>query len=277
MIEKESFIRPIDTDLYVATIGINRDDWYCHKPGMTRDEVRRTMIQEGFDVVPIVDKEGVFKKYFTLNKTDKVRLDFNDIKTDDRLYYLCHVRDAIWKMKSEQRTHYFLSNGRSENDIVGLLSISNYNCREFYVFLFSLISYVEREFAGLIKNDIVTGLEILTKRSHTEELRNQLLTIQQRINKDKENNIENDYKEYLYLHHLIWLVMEEKKFEAIGYKNAKEFETGTSGLKDIRNNVAHPVRSLVRTIGDLNKLYIGLNKLYEFKERLDDYLKRARG
>lgn len=274
MIEKESFIRPINTDISVATIGINSDDWYCHKPGLTREEVRETMMREGFDVVPIVDKAGVFKKYFTINKADNSKLECNDIETGDRLYYLTHVRDAIWKMKSEQKTHYFLTNGRSENDIVGLLSLSNYNCREFYVFLFSLMSYIEREFAFLIGSDRETGFSILKKMTHTTELADQLKIIEVRLKDDKDKQNENDYKEYLYLHHLIWLVKAERKYEKLGYKNEQDFETGTSGLKDLRNNIAHPVKSLVRNLNDLYNLDAGLNKLYDFKGRLDKYLKK---
>lgn len=107
MIEKESFIKPLTAEISVAIIGINRDDWYCHKPKMKKEEVIETMVREKYDVVPIVDKNGIFKKYFTLNKDDKSKLDFNDIGTGERLYYLTHVRDAIWKMRSEQRTHFF--------------------------------------------------------------------------------------------------------------------------------------------------------------------------
>jgi hypothetical protein len=232
------------------------------------------MVSRGFDVVPILDKNGAFKNYFTLNQEDNSKVKVNDILASDRLYYLTHVRDAIWRMKTERRTHYFLSNGRRENDIVGLLSLSNYNCREFYVFLFSLMSYVEREFARLISVDKDTGFEILNRLSHTKELRDQILLIQQRIKEDKGKDIENDYKEYLYLHHLVWLVKSERKYEDLGYKTGQDFEMGTSGLKEVRNNIAHPVRSLVRTLADLDKLDIGLSKLYEFKEHLDEYLRK---
>jgi|GEM_PF-2629803 len=275
MSEKDFFNKPLNTDISVATIGINRDDWYCHRPGMKREAVRETMIREKYDVVPIVNGEGVFEKYFTLNQSDNSRLDFNEIRADERLYYLTHVRDAIWKMKTARRTHYFLSNGRTENDIVGLLSLSNFNCREFYVFLFHLISYIEREFAALVISGKDAGFAILSKQAHTKELKDQLKIIQQRFEEDEDKGIENDYKEYLYLHHLIWLVKAENQFTKLGYKNGEAFENGTSVLKDIRNNIAHPVRSLVRNLKDLDNLDTGLNKLYEFKGRLDEYLKRV--
>ena len=274
MIEKENFIKPINIDINVATIGINKDDWYCHNPGMKQNDVMETMLNKGFDVVPIVNKAGVFEKYFTINKYDNPKLDTNDIKEEDKLYYLTHVRDAIWIMKTKQKSYYFLTNGRGDNEIVGLLSLSNFNCREFYVFVFSLLSYVEREFAFLIESDTQEGFRILEKLSQTTELNEQLETIKKRYNEDREKQNENDYKEYLYLHHLIWLLKDEKKFEKLKYSNAQDFERGTSKLKDLRNNIAHPVKSLVRNLSDLDSLYIALNKLYEFKERLDNYLNK---
>jgi hypothetical protein len=270
MIEKEQFIRPLNIEIYVSTIGINKDDWYCYKPGMTHDEVRQTMLSKGFDVVPIINKSGVVKKYFTLDK-DLNRLISKNIKTEDKLYYLTHVRDAIWKMKTCDKPHYFLTNGRNGNDVVGLLSLSNFNSREFYVYLFSFLSYVEREFANLIESNSELGFQILADLS---DKKNQLKNIQNRIREDKKKEIENDYKEYLYLHHLILLIKSEKKYEKLGYSTEESFDSGTIGFNDFRNNIAHPVKSLVRTLNDLDNLETWLNKLYEFKERLDHHLEK---
>ena len=275
MIEKEFFTRPISTDISVATIGINKDDWYCHKPGMTRDEVKATMIKKGFDVVPIVDKNGNFRQYYTLDKSNDNKPVHKYIQQADRLYYLTHVRDAVWKMNNEKKAHYFLSNGKIENDIVGLLSLSNFICREFYVYVFALMSYIEREFASLIDSDSESGFIILKKLSHNDDLKEQLKIIEERWTEDKLKGNENDYKEYLYLHHLIGLVKAEEKYKRLDYKNEQDFETGTSKLKDIRNNIAHPVKSLVRTLDDLSNLNSGLDKLYEFKGRLERLIKHS--
>lgn len=272
MIEKDSFIRPIYTDINVSIIGINKDDWYCHMPGMKRDEVRSTMLHKRYDVVPIVNKVGAIKQYFTINKSNESELETKNIFDDDKIYYLTHVRDAVWKMRKERRTHYFLSNGRDENDIVGLISLSNFNCREFYVFLFSLVSYIEREFASLIDSDQEHGFDILEKSSNNPGLKEQFRDIKARFNQDREEQIENDYKEYLYLHHLIWLVMAEEKYKKLGYKNCEDFKSGTGGLKELRNCIAHPVKSLVRNLTALDSLEDAMNKLYEFKEKLDELL-----
>jgi|WetSurMetagenome_2_1015567.scaffolds.fasta_scaffold29732_2 hypothetical protein len=269
MVEKEYFTRSVYVDITAATIGINKDDWYCFKPGMQRQEVINTMLDKKFDVVPILNKRGVFNSYFTLNKLDNTKLDVNNIEHEDRLYYLTHIKDAVWKMKKLKKPHFFLSNGHDENDIIGLLSLSNFNSREFYVYLFSILSFIERELAALIKTDKTKGFIILENRSHTEELKKQLKEIQDRYKKDVRSDNENDYKEYLYLHHLIWLLIEEEQFIKLDYKNSQDFESGTGTLKTLRNNIAHPVKSLVRNLTDLSNLEMGMNKLFEFKERID--------
>lgn len=272
MIEKDLFKRHLNIDISVATIGINRDDWYCHKPGMTKAEVKKAMLHYGFDVVPIINKAGVFSKYFSL-KEGKAELEINSIESEDTLYYLTHVRDAVWKMKFNKRTHYFLTNGRDDNEICGLLSLSNFNCREFSVYVFSILAYIELELANLIESERERAFEILRNYSHSKDLLKQMEIIETRYNDDKQRNNENDYKEYLYLHHLITLVKYEKTYRKLEYRKSDDFERGTSGLKQLRNQIAHPVKSLVRNLQDLDNLDMALNKLYELKERIDKYLK----
>ena len=268
MREKELFKKSINIDITVATIGISSENWYCTNPGMKMEDIRTTMLQKNYDVVPIINKHKVFNSYFTISKPDNLKLLVNEITQDDRMYYLTHVRDAVWRMNKTKKTYFFLSNGHDENDIVGLLSLSNFNCREFYVYLFSLISYIEREFAGLIDSDKTKGFQILERMSQTEEQKGQLRSIVDRYNE----GIENDYKEYLYLQQLILLIKGESNYEKLKYKNSRDFESGSAQLKNLRNNIAHPVKSIVRNLNDLNKLDSGINKLYEFKVRLDDFI-----
>lgn len=272
MREKKYFTRQINIDISVASIGINSEDWYCCNPGMRRQDVRETMLAKKYDVVPIINAKGNFDSYFVLNQSDSSKLDVKKIEKEDRLYYLTHVRDAVWRMNKSKKTYFFLSNGHDENDIVGLLSLSNFNSREFYVYLFSILSYIEREFAAMIESDKAEAFIILEKCSHSTELKEQLKIIQERIEQDEKDNNENDYKEYLYIHHLIWLIKEENKFLLLKYNISDDFINGTSSLKELRNEIAHPVRSIVRNMVDLNNLDSGMNKIYEFRERLENYL-----
>jgi hypothetical protein len=274
MFEKESFYRQIDLNLTVAMLGISRNDWFCHKQGMSRDDVKNEMILKGYDVVPILNKKKQITGYFSSEKEFKPRV--NSISANDKIYYLTDIRDAIWKMNKENRTHYFLSNGRDENDIVGLISLSNFNNRDFYVYIFNLLSYIEREFAKLINMDTESAFKAIEHECINEELKSQFLSVRNRFEDDKKKNIENDFKEYLYLNHLLWLIKAEKIHLKLGYNDkGSDFMDGTGKLRDIRNVIAHPVKSLVQTIDNLKELEVGLNKLFEYKDNLENYLKRA--
>lgn len=269
MIEKHLFKCPINIEISVATLGINKDDWFCHKPGMQTDFVKKAMIMNGYDIAPIINKQEKFDKYYCLDENKELKVE--NIKDTDRLYYLTHVSDAIWKMNNEKRKHYFLSNGKNKDDVVGLLSLSNFNSREFYVYLFSLISYIEKELAKLIDSDDNEAFISLEKKANNDDLKNQLKIIIKRYNKDKQNDSENNYKEYLYLHHLLWLISSERKYKLLDYSNESDFIKHTGKLKNIRNNVAHPIKSLVRNLKDLENLHIGLSKIYDLKNRVENY------
>jgi len=41
---------------------------YCSIPGMKGSDIRETMLQKNYDVVPIYNKQRVFNIYFTLKK-----------------------------------------------------------------------------------------------------------------------------------------------------------------------------------------------------------------
>lgn len=269
MIEKQFFKRSMNIEISVAIIGINKDDWFCHKPGMKTEFVKDTMLKNGYDIAPIVDKNGKFEKYYYLEENNELTL--KNIEEDDKLYYLTHISDAIWKMNNKKRKHFFLSNNKNENDVVGLLSLSNFNCREFYVYLFSLISYIEKELANLVDSDDQKAFKILHSKANNEDLKKQLNLIVERYEKDKLNDAENNYKEYLYLSHLLWLISSESKFKLLGYKNESDFIKQTGKIKNIRNNVAHPVKSLVRNLNDLENLQIGLSKIYDLKNRVENH------
>ncbi|WP_024482429.1 hypothetical protein [Cellulophaga baltica] len=268
MIEKHFFKRPLNLEISVATLGISRDDWFCHKPGMQTEFVKDTMVKNGYDIVPIINKQGKFMKYYFLGENNELKVE--TIKDEDRLYYLTHVSDVIWKMNNEKRKHYFLSNGKDKDDVVGLLSLSNFNSREFYVYLFSLIAYIEKGLAGLIDSDGDEAFGILEKKANNDDLKNQLITIIDRYTKDKLNDAENNYKEYLYLHHLLWLISSESKFELLKYSSEYDFIKHTGKIKNIRNNVAHPIKSLVRNLNDLQDLHLGLSKIYDLKDRVEN-------
>ena len=270
-IEKDLFKSKVSFEPNAAMIGISCDDWYCHKAGMSRDEICSTMQEKKYDIVPMVNDNGKVTSYFTLNENKVAEINSTEITESDTIYYLTHIKDVIWLMNLNQRSHYFLANYENK-EIIGLISLSNLNCREFSLYLFSMLALVEKELSNLITTDEALAIEYLENKFMDEGGRKQLESIKNRLSDDRAKEIENDYKEYLYIHHLVQLVNMEKRFKELGYNNEQDFIKNTKPLKDIRNAVAHPVKSLVRNFDDLANLQKGLNKLYEFRYGIEKYL-----
>lgn len=265
MMEREHFIKPIEIEITAATIGINKHDWFCHRPGDKRIDIIEKIKLEKFDIVPIENKQGVCTSYFTFDGT---KLNSHKIYDSDKIYYLTHVRDIIWSMCENKKNHYFLSNGRNENDIVGLISLSNLNSRDFYLYLFNIISFLEVEFAHLIESNKEEAFEILNKAATTKELKAQLEEIIARFYEDITNENENHYKEYLYLSNLISIIKHEGKYKSLKYSTVTDFEKNIGIVRDIRNGVAHPVKSLVRNFDDLERINKGISKIFELREKV---------
>ena len=269
MLEKTSFHKNFDTDIIVANIGINREEWFCYKPGDDFSKILALMVKEKYDIVPSLNKRGDVAGYLYINEDEELKS--TQIEDSHKLYYRTHIHDVIWKMSEEERDFYFLTHGRSGDNIIGLISLCNFNCREFYIYLFSLLSFVERELATMITYSYEEAFKILAKRANNGELKNQLKSVEERFYEDQQVNRDNDFKEYLYLTQLLWLLCEQKGYKNLNYNNEASFVGNTSMLKEIRNNVAHPVRSLVRNHKDLKNLRKGLDKLYELKSKIENY------
>ena len=273
MREKELFKRRQYFDITAATLGISREDWYCYKNGMTQAEISQTMLAEKFDIVPIEKSNGEVLRYYKLVEASNGTLETCDIQADDKLYYATQIGDVISIMNKNKKTHYFLTNLKSNNDILGLISLTNFNNREFYVYLYSLISYVEKELSSLILSNKDQAFEILDKKydeSDDDNLKEQWSEIKRRYRDDMSKSNENNYKEYLYINQINCLIAEEGGFKKLGYTKAEIFLSGTGIIKGVRNGISHPVKSLVKDLNDLKKIEKSLIKLYELTERLEN-------
>ena len=91
-----------------------------------------------------------------------------------------------------------------------------------------------------------------------------------RYQQDLGNNTHLSFVEYLYFSQLILLFKKFKLYEKLGYKNRSEFENNMSKLKDIRNIVAHPIRSLVTDRESLTSLWKGIEKINELNAKLKE-------
>lgn len=278
MIEKELFKQRPFFNITAATLGISRDDWYCHKHGMSRDQIRQTMLTKKFDIVPIQKKNGEILNYFKLSDNEKLDLETHDIQIDEKLYYATLIGDVISKMIENKKKHYFLTNLDSSKEVLGLISLSNFNSRDFYIYLYSLISYVEKELSRVIssnKDDAFEILESKINKQNDEKMVAQWAEIKKRYQDDESKSNENSYKEYLYITQINWLIAEEGGFKKLNYTNEEKFLSETGKIRKVRNCISHPIKSLVKDLDDLKMVEKSLTKLYELEERLENNKKNC--
>jgi hypothetical protein len=266
----EHFRRTQSAEPTAATIGINRAEWFAHKPAMSRQEVLNTMLDKRYDIVPIERKTGEVEQYFVFDNDGSLKIQKIDFGKDTA-YYLLHVADLIKLMIKNDKTHYFLVSYKDEKSILGLVSLSNFNCKEFYIYMYGLISYVEMELARLLQNfSEKEAFKILDKYAlNNDELTLQLSNVNDRLDKDRYNNNETSYLDYLYLNQLLFIVSQSDYLNNMEYRKADDLLVGTGILRDVRNIIAHPVKSLVSNMEDLANLYVALNKIYEIKAKLE--------
>lgn len=89
-----------------------------------------------------------------------------------------------------------------------------------------------------------------------------------RFKEDASKGLDGNIIEYLYLSDLFLLITEHKLYKVLGYKNQDAFEKGSGKLKSIRNAIAHPNKSLVKSHDTLCDLWTAIVKIEELKSCL---------
>ncbi len=254
-----------------ASVGISKKRWTSIEEGEIKNQkYKETMRVNRYDVLPIISRNKTVERYFKTelpNKFDKI--DVHTISNTDLLPYDTDIREVIGRFSRENRTHYFLT---TKNEITGLITLGNLNCRQVQVYIFSKICDLERTLADFIndnlKNDDIRR-HIKDKAKTTDKFKIILYNYQELISLDLENKL----TEHLYLVDFLNIV---SKFEL--YKNLKlskkELEDYSS-INELRNSIAHPTRTLLDGYNDIQKLSTRLVQLDNFLSKLTDHREKA--
>jgi hypothetical protein len=254
-------------DFYAATLGISSLDWTSTTTkefSKNKAGVVETMSQNRFDILPAQRKS----RNFDFCISTATWGDFNaagigqrkiDIK-EDVIYYLTHVRDVLRLMHEKNRNFYFLSN---HSDIIGLVTIANFNDKQFYFWLYKKLVILEKGLSGFIKN-LNSNQEILEtiKQFSVEENdpNGYFSQVLNRFTEDEKKGSDAEIFEYLYFHQLCKLIIHFRLYSKLGLTKA-DFESGLGYLNKIRTLVAHPSRSVINNPGDLALLWKGIKKM----------------
>jgi hypothetical protein len=242
------FLRESVVDIDAAVVGISSTRWTSIPIAeATSDRAVQIMTSNRFDILPI-DSSGGVREYF------HTRL-WNDYASVVR-ETITH-RDAIsFTAPLESRDFFFLVD---ERRIVGLISIANLNCRQVYVYLFSLLSELEVQLGNLVSRHC-TERELLEMTFGTSE-DPKYEEVKKRYKSDKANGFDVPFVEYMYLSDLFKVIRKRRLFDQLGYQSRTKFDDAFGSLGSLRDTVAHPTRSLITGPESCKKLWEQIDQI----------------
>ena len=256
-----------------ASVGVSCQRWI----GVPESEISTTNYQQimenrRFDVLPIIPKAGETVEYFKTDVSNQyANISRHSITDNDKVPLDTNISDIIHKMVAEERMFYFLT---YNNEVTGLITEANLNCRQVQVFLFSKICAIERTLARLVNYHMSNEeLEELleTKASGSDKFKIILYNYRQLIKLDLENNI----TEHLYLIDFFNIICKKELYQQLGFRRSqwKDFDD----LNVLRNLIAHPTCSLLDASNNMEVLSRRLNKIDELTTALESWKRRVAG
>ncbi len=254
-------------DVIAAHIGINKWDW-VFVDGENEQAALQKMQENRFDVIPIIDKNGLFNEYFcTRNRNDYSALNRNKINLKEGIYYRTSLSDLIRIFKEEQRHFFFLTDFKQ---VLGLISYINLNCQAVQNYLFYILSDLEKSVSNLLKNQIeMDQIESILKSSSDLHV----IEIIKKFEDDKLKNIDVDLFNYFYLQ-TVGIVLSkflndlDPPYKKLG-KYTKKFSP--DGLyTQVRNTIMHPVKLLLDNELSITKLDELLTDYHNIKEIISE-------
>jgi hypothetical protein len=245
-----------------AVAGISRNGWTALEEVNPREEQARTiMSRERFDVLPI-ETDGSVNAYFhMLGWNDYSKVGRANITGEDLLPFDTQVRDVVRCLADQSRLFFFLSDA---SDVVGLISVVNLNRRPVKVWLFSLISEIEIRLGGFLsrhcKDEEMYALTLGRATPKYDE-------VKRRYRTDRDHGLELPVVEYLYFSDLVDLVIEKGLYCQLDYSRTR-FKRSLGSLVELRDEVAHPARSIVREPEAVPKLWRRVQTIEDVLGRL---------
>lgn len=217
------------------------------------------MKRNKFDVLPIKNPNGTFTEFFATRTWNDYN-SLNRLRIDDnyKAYYRLGINDLIHKFINEQTHYYFLTN---YNEILGLVTLINFNSQPVYNYFFQLVSDMEIRLARVF-NEYINQDKIvkLFEWSENPEITDLLKKFKKWENEGNDNSIFHHF----YLKTFGYVFIKYQTLLPSGLKPILKFrEKFCAGnlYTNIRNTVMHPVKPIIG--GDIT-----LDNLAEF---LSDY------
>lgn len=257
----------INGEITLALPGISKIDWTYALHKETVDQAFEEMKQFKFDILPIREADNSYKRYYRTKEWGKFTIDNieeHEIKPND-CKHLTNIEDAVKAFAESERDIFFLVN---ETKIVGLINISNLNCKNVYLFMYNLIAQLELSLGKLINKSGIDDPELM--RIFIENYKSvKPLT---RYKREDKKGLDHKFIEYAYLGDMAWIIKEKKLFRKIKMR-PDEFDSSIKIINKMRNIAAHPVNSLIKGKNSIVELNLAITKANLIIEKINSYLK----
>lgn len=251
------FLRETIVDVDAAVVGISSDRWTkVDSEHATPDTARAIMLANRFDVLPIEGPSSV-REYFRTTVWGKYdSIERHAISHRDLVALTTSVREVIRGFVADSREFYFLT---ADRRLVGLVSLVSLNSRPVKVWLFGLLSELEAELGAFLMARVSEAQLLSAELGPGTSKRGG--EIRARYDADRAKGVDAALVEYLYLSDLINFVARRKLFDRLGYRSRAAFEKHFNPMIELRNSVAHPLRSLIADRGSCAKLWTTLDHI----------------
>jgi len=267
MKELQNFKHHDNPEITVSLPGILKIDWTSALHKESVDQAFEKMKRFKFDVLPIMDADGSYKRYFKSKEWGKYTIDNieeHEIKPHDCIYYLTNIEDAVKAFAESEQNFFFLVN---ETEIIGLINISNLNSKHVYLFMYNLIAQLELSLGKLINKSGIDDPELM--RIFIEN--NKSVKPLTRYRGEDKKALDHKFIEYAYLGDMAWIIKEKKLFRKIKIKR-DEFDSSIKIINKMRNIAAHPVNSLIKGKNSIVELNLAITKANLIIEKINNYL-----
>lgn len=243
-----AFRRQGVVDVDAAVVGISRSRWVAVTEETPEAEARALMRQSGFDVLPI-DGDGRVRAFFaTRDWGNYTEVERASLRHSDVIPFNTPLREVIRRLAQEERGFFFLG---EDGEVVGLITVANLNCRQVSVLLFGLLVELEVLLGRGVRAHFGDDLRAAIERACGSERAADIL---QRFDRDQQQGLDAPLIEYVYLSDLVNLAVDAKMHTRLGY-SATKFRRDAGALVALRNQVAHPARSVVDAANPVSRLW----------------------
>ncbi len=254
-------------DITISPICIDKSDWTYASHDETKKRAFDKMQKNKFNVLPIREADGTFKKYFKAKEWGD--FDVNDIKVyeikpKDCIDHLTNIKDAVKAFAKGNRNFFFLKN---EKEVTGLLTAGNLNSKHVYVYLYNLISQLEFGLGRLINRSGIDDNELYT----IFEENGRSVKPNTRYRREIKKGLDHKFVEFAYIGDMAWIIREKNLYRKIGI-TGKEFDSSIKLVNKLRNIVAHPVNSLIKGKNSIVELDMTITKIEVLTEKINSYL-----